>query len=143
MEGAAFRTVGPVKTRRDPVELSVVERARHLRSAAATAERTAWRPLRNRRILGLKFRRQHPINGFIVDFYCARLRLVLELDGGIHEGIAKSEYDRARTTWLEARGFRVVRVKSRDFSEDQLKQLLQHVLSLRSPSPHRGEGDRG
>ena len=112
MEGAAFRTVGPVKTRRDPVELSVVERA-------------------------------HPINGFIVDFYCARLRLVLELDGGIHEGIAKSEYDRARTTWLEARGFRVVRVKSRDFSEDQLKQLLQHVLSLRSPSPHRGEGDRG
>ena len=94
-------------------------------------------------MLGLKFRRQHPINGFIVDFYCAELRLVLELDGTIHEEAAKSSYDEARTSWLELRGFVVERVRSTDVSETHLKRLLQRALSLRSPSPQRGEGVRG
>jgi len=132
-----------VRTRRDPIELGCVERARELRARAAAAERTAWRLLRNRRILGLKFRRQHPVDGFIVDFYCAELRLVLELDGGIHECAAKASYDEARTSRLEARGLRVVRLRSKDVSEGELKRLLRNTLSLRSPSPHRGEGVRG
>jgi very-short-patch-repair endonuclease len=59
-------------------------------------------------MLGFKFRRQHPINGFIVDFYCAELRLVLELDGSIHEEIAKAIVrqgsDRlVRTSWIPGR----------------------------------------
>jgi len=62
-----------------------LEIARHLRRKATPAERHAWSLLRRRGILGLKFRRQHPLCGFIVDFYCPRLRLVLELDGGSHE----------------------------------------------------------
>ena len=132
-----------MKIRRNPIETSIVERARALRRRSATAERTAWRLLRNRRILGLKFRRQHPINGFIVDFYCAELRLVLELDGGIHEEPSKSSYDQARTAWLEAQGFLVARVRSKDVSEMRLHRVLENALSLRSPSPHRGEGDRG
>jgi very-short-patch-repair endonuclease len=78
-----------------------------------------------------------------VDFYCAELRLVLELDGSIHDETAKASYDDARTAWLELRGFRVVRLKSRDVSQPQLKRVLQSVLSPRSPSPHRGEGVRG
>jgi very-short-patch-repair endonuclease len=93
-------------------------------------------------MLGLKFRRQHVIRGFIVDFYCAELRLVLEIDGRIHEQSANSSYDKARASLLEARGFRVVRLKSEDVSEVCLGKLLTNELSLRSPSPHRGEGVR-
>jgi len=132
-----------VRTRSDPIELSFVERVRALRRHAATAERTVWRFLRNRQMLGLKFRRQHLIRGFIVDFYCAELRLVLEIDGPTHEGIANCSYDDARSAWLEARGFRVVRLRSTDVSEAELRQILLSELSLRSPSPHRGEGVRG
>jgi very-short-patch-repair endonuclease len=94
-------------------------------------------------MLGLKFRRQHRIRGFIVDFYCAELRLVLEIDGPIHEGIANSSYDEIRSAWFEGRGFRVVRLRSRDVSEAQLKRMLRSELSRRSPSPQRGEGVRG
>ena len=132
-----------MRIRRDPIEPSFVERARELRRRTATAERTAWRFLRNRQMLGFKFRRQHPINGFIVDFYCAELRLVLEVDGGIHDEIAKSSYDKARTSWFEAQGFRVVRVHSGEVSRTRLNALVQPVLLARSPPPHRGEGVRG
>jgi very-short-patch-repair endonuclease len=135
--------VSPVKTRRDPIARTSVELARHLRSNPAAAERTAWRLLRNRRVLGLKFRRQHPIARFVVDFYCAELRLVLEIDGGVHDDQRKSELDDARSAWLETRGYRVLRVRSGEVSEPVLKRLVQEVLSLRSPSPHRGEGVRG
>src|SRR5258705_8064695 len=86
-----------------------LERGRELRRDPTSAERRAWELLRDRRILGLKFRRQHAISRFIVDFYCADLRLVLELDGGIHRERERASYDAARTAWLEAHGFRVVR----------------------------------
>jgi very-short-patch-repair endonuclease len=63
---------------------------------------------------GLKFRRQHAIGRFIVDFFCAELRLVMELDGGVHTGAERAEYDLARTAWLEAHGYRVVRLRNED-----------------------------
>ena len=106
------------------------------------AERRAWNLLRNRRMLGLKFRRQHVIAGFIVDFYCAELRLVLEIDGSGHSGGAQSDYDAARTANLEARGYRVVRIRNEALQEDALKSLLED-LTCRPPSPQRGEGVRG
>jgi len=68
-----------VKGRRDPIATTPVERARALRRTSAAAERTAWRLLRKRRLLGLKFRRQHVIGRFVVDFYCAELRGFLRL----------------------------------------------------------------
>lgn len=58
--------------------------ARRLRRRATASEKLAWELLRNRRLLGLKFRRQQVIRGYVVDFYCAELRLALEIDGGIH-----------------------------------------------------------
>ena len=67
--------------------------ARQLRSDGLPTERFAWSLLRNRRILGLKFRRQHTLHGFIVDFYCPQLRLVLELDGAGHDHPAQTGYD--------------------------------------------------
>jgi very-short-patch-repair endonuclease len=132
-----------MRTRRDPIRQTILEQARELRSHPAAAERTAWNLLRNRQLLGLKFRRQHPVGRFIVDFYCAELRLVLEIDGAVHRSTAKSDYDRARSEWLAARGLRVIRMRSADVSQDGLTRVLEHERSLRSPSPHRGEGVRG
>src|SRR5437773_3087215 len=88
--------------------------ARQLRRAATPAERYAWSLLRNRKVLGLKFRRQHVLHGFIVDFYCVAERLVLELEGDAHDGSDRSAYDAARAAVLDAAGYRVVRVPHSD-----------------------------
>ena len=95
-----------VKGRRDPIATTPLERARGLRCTTATAERTAWCLLRNRRMLGLKFRRQHVIGRFVVDFYCAELRLVLEIDGPVHDSTMKAQYDAARTSPHRGEGVR-------------------------------------
>src|SRR6267142_8305 len=85
----------------DPLRrLSAAERfarARELRHNPTPAERHAWTLLRNRGILGLKFRRQHVLHGFIVDFYCPSERIVIELEGNVHDTEAQRGYDQART----------------------------------------------
>src|SRR5438132_2417229 len=75
--------------------------AAKLRRTAPPIERHAWSLLRNRGILGLKFRRQHVVHGFIVDFYCAAERLVLELEGGAHDGPDQRAYDAARAVEVD------------------------------------------
>ena len=102
--------------------------ARELRRDPTPAERLAWSVLRNHGILGLKFRRQHVLHGFIVDFYCPRLRLVLELDGALHAHPAQAGYDVARTAFFEARGYRVVRVPNREVSRERLECLLRQFM---------------
>jgi very-short-patch-repair endonuclease len=131
-----------MKLRRQTISPGKLRRARELRRQLTIAEREAWRILRNRGVLGLKFRRQHIIDGFIVDFYCAELRLVLEVDGPAHSDAARAEYDAARTAHLQLRGLRVIRLRNEDISEAVLTTLLQE-LAGRSPSPRSGEGDRG
>jgi very-short-patch-repair endonuclease len=69
-----------------------LRRARELRRELTIAERNAWEILRNRRVLGFKFRRQHVIDGFIVDFFCKELRLVIELDGAGHADLEPADY---------------------------------------------------
>ena len=81
--------------------------ARDLRRNLTDAERALWRHLRQRQIAGLKFRRQHPIGRYILDFVCLEARLVIELDGGQHAH--RQGADQERTAWLEARGYRVLR----------------------------------
>jgi very-short-patch-repair endonuclease len=81
--------------------------ARRLRHSLTDAERRMWSALRDRRLLRYKFRRQHPIGNFIVDFACTEYRLVIEVDGGQH---ANSPVDARRTAWLEGQGWRVVRL---------------------------------
>ncbi|MEW9624236.1 endonuclease domain-containing protein [Rhodanobacter geophilus] len=83
------------------------ERARQLRNAATDAERHLWRHLRGEQLAGLKFRRQYPLAGYIVDFACIPARLVLELDGGQH--LDAVGYDAERTRAIEASGYRVLR----------------------------------
>ena len=116
----------------DPLRrLSAAERfarARELRHNPTPAERHAWTVLRNRGILGLKFRRQHVLHGFIVDFYCTRERIVIELDGNVHDAEAQRGYDHARTGFLEAAGYRVIRVRNRDVSREHLEAALREAL---------------
>ena len=79
--------------------------ARHLRRTMTDAERSIWHHLRNRAFMGCKFRRQHAIGAYVVDFVCLERRLVVELDGGQHAGDVDENRDKA----LHGMGFRVLR----------------------------------
>jgi very-short-patch-repair endonuclease len=94
---------------------------RYMRRNPTPAESRLWKALRNRALNGWKFRQQHPIGPFIVDFYCAAARLVVEVDGPIHDDL--SEWDRERESWLHGSGLRIVRV-----SNDQVMDDLAGVL---------------
>ena len=82
-------------------------RERQLRRALTDAERKLWYLLRDRRLSGFKFRRQHRIGPYYADFVCLGAKLVVEADGGQH--LEREAHDAARTRYLEARGFRVLR----------------------------------
>jgi adenine-specific DNA methylase len=102
------------------------ELAKELRQQATEAEKLAWEILRNRRCLGLKFRRQQVIRGFIVDFYCAEYRLALELDGPIHDH--QQEQDQKRDKALAQEGVRVLRIQNEDFTEEFLAATLSKAV---------------
>jgi very-short-patch-repair endonuclease len=76
-------------------------RARQLRRELTPAERKLWARLRYRQLEGLHFRKQHPVGRFIVDFFCAKAKLIIEIDGDTHAEPDQAEYDQARTIWLE------------------------------------------
>ena len=82
-------------------------------------------------MLGLKFRRQYVLHGFVVDFYCARERVVIELEGDPHDGRAQQAYDRARAEFLVAAGYRIIRVRNKDLSREHLETVLREVLGTR------------
>jgi len=84
-----------------------VANARRLRRRLTDAERALWRNLRDRQLDGHKFRRQHPLGRFVVDFVCLEEKLVVELDGGQHA--LQKNADAARTAWLNREGYRVLR----------------------------------
>jgi len=96
-------------------------------------------------MLGLKFRRQHVLHGFIVDFYCLSERLVVELEGDVHDARDQQAYDDARATFLEAAGYRVIRVRNRDLTRAHLEELLRATLGRPPfvPPLPKGEGVRG
>ena len=99
-----------------------VQTARNLRQAMTPAEEQLWQHLRDRRLDGWHFRRQHPVGRFIVDFFCARAGLVVEVDGPIH--LQQQAYDRERTALLEEeRGYRVIR-----FTNDEVMNDTAGVL---------------
>jgi very-short-patch-repair endonuclease len=95
--------------------------ARGLRRRLTDAERHLWRRVRARRLGGLKFRRQEPIGGYIVDFVCFEKRVVIELDGSHHA--VQVEEDRVRDEWFEGQGFRLLR-----FLDNEVLTNLDGVL---------------
>jgi len=92
--------------RRDPI---YQDRARELRSHMNDAERRLWSRLRAHRMDGRKFRRQHAIGSYIVDFVCLPSRLIIEVDGDSHGNDLREALDSKRTAYLEKLGFRVLR----------------------------------
>ncbi|MEO1614414.1 MAG: DUF559 domain-containing protein [Planctomycetota bacterium] len=93
-----------------------VERGRGLRRAETSAEARLWSLLRARQLSGLKFRRQHPIDGYFADFACIEKQLVVELDGASHDG--KGADDLFRETRLRELGWRVIRFENDDVFKD-------------------------
>ncbi len=86
------------------------ERARTLRKSMSEAEWKLWHELRKRQVGGHRFRRQHPIGPYVVDFVCLEHRFVVEVDGGQHSEPEQVEHDTRRTEWLAREGYRVFRV---------------------------------
>lgn len=105
---------------RTPAQIQ--QRARELRREMTLAEKLLWSRLRNKRLDGLKFRRQHPLGPFIADFYCAAQRLVVEIDGDIHD--LQPGRDAARTEQFEQYGCRVIR-----FRNEQVLNDIEDVLA--------------
>ena len=145
-----------------PTNPLMKQRARALRHDGNNAERQVWRLLRDRRLGGLKFRRQHVLGKYIVDFVCLSARLVIEIDGDTHE---IPEADARRTAALEQMGYRVIRfwnsyvydpesaaadmildaLRSSDLPQPEKERLDREGL-FPTPSPrpspaHAGEGD--
>lgn len=108
---------------------------RNLRRHASKAENLLWFILRNRYI-GYKFRRQHSIPPYIVDFYCAEAKLVVEIDGITHEGEKSQQYDKKRELYLQSKGYAVVRYGVQHIYEDReaiAQDIAKHCNKLLSP----------
>ena len=112
--------------------------ARELRTVPTPAEIELWSHLRNHRLAGLKFRRQHSIERFIVDFYCAKASLIVEVDGEIHA--YTSENDALRQAFLESLGLTVCRIKNEDVHNNLsgvLRKIKEAAAVKRQTSPPR------
>lgn len=108
-----------------PYNPALRQTARHLRSNMTDAEQTLWRHLRRKQVCGAAFYRQKPLLTFIVDFYCPRARLVVELDGGQPFTTAHQGNDHARDAALSSLGMKVLR-----FSNLEVLRQMESVLML-------------
>lgn len=108
----------------------IFRKAKELRKSMTVAEEILWKHLRNNKLNGLKFRRQHPLDIFIADFYCHNVRLIIELDGGIHDTPEQKEYDEGRTFELEEKGFKILRLKN----EEVIKNIENVLFRIKSHS---------
>lgn len=106
-----------------------LELAKQFRKNLTESEDAVWQLLRNRQIKNLKWRRQQVIDGFVADFYCAELNVVLEIDGSVHESEEVKEYDEYRTTVFTSRGIRIFRLKNEDCDKHHLTELIENILT--------------
>jgi very-short-patch-repair endonuclease len=104
-----------------PYDPRLKQIARMLRNNMTLAEILLWKKLKNKQLCGLDFHRQKPIDEFVVDFFCPKLRLAIEIDGDSHEG--KLERDSKRQQNIEQFGVRFLR-----FSDEEVKQNLEAVI---------------
>lgn len=105
--------------------LELIEFARNLRHKATNAESLLWACLRARRVNQRKFRRQHPVAPYVLDFYCAEIRLAIELDGGQHYDAKGKAHDASREAFLRSRGIETLR-----FTNDDMLKHTDSVLNV-------------
>lgn len=100
--------------------------SRQLRSEMTVAETHLWQHLRTRQICGKKFRRQHPVGKYILDFACIEAKLAIEVDGGQHNEL--QNYDNQRTAWLEVLGWKVLRFWNNEVLQN-IEGVLEEILN--------------
>ena len=119
-------------------------RPQQLRTNATEAEQKIWYFLRNRQSEKFKFRRQHPIGVYIVDFVCLQQKLIVEIDGGQHA--ERVQYDERRTNALRAKGFRLLRFWNNEVMQNTnavLETIFAELNACPSPLPSPRNGERG
>jgi len=102
----------------------IFEKAKALRNNMTNSELTLWEKLKGKQMLGLRFRPQHPIDVFIADFYCHPIKLVIEVDGGIHKTTEQKEFDIGRTAELNYWGIEVIR-----FTNEEIENKVNQVIN--------------
>jgi very-short-patch-repair endonuclease len=102
----------------------IFEKAKALRNNMTNSELALWEKLKGKQMLGLRFRPQHPIDIFIADFYCHPIKLVIEVDGGIHKTTEQKEYDIGRTAELNYWGIEVIR-----FTNEEIEKKINQVIN--------------
>jgi len=114
---------------------SIFKLAKELRKEETEAEKILWEKLNKNQMLGLQFRRQHPINMYIADFYCAKLKLVIEVDGNIHEIPEYQDHDIGRSEILNDFGITVIRftneqiINEIDYTMEQIEITAKQILN--------------
>ncbi|WP_420386687.1 vitamin B12 dependent-methionine synthase activation domain-containing protein [Roseivirga sp.] len=123
------------------------EFAQELRKNETEAERILWANIRDGQLDGFKFRRQHIIGKYIADFVCLKLKLIIEIDGSIHQLPEVKDNDQFRTEWLESQGFKVIRLTNREVISqlERTKLMITNKLwqIVEETSPTLGETERG
>ena len=117
--------------------------ARVLRKNMTFAEKELWKFIRGNQIKGMRFRRQHPVGSYILDFYCNEVKLAIEVDGPCHQTVDQQAYDRLRELEIEKMGIKIIR-----FTNEDVFQRMDNVLYTigtysKTPSPERGGLGRG
>jgi very-short-patch-repair endonuclease len=122
----------------------IFKKAKELRKVETGAEKILWMKLCRNQIFGLQFRRQHPINRFIADFYCHKIKLVIEVDGAIHEQAKNKEYDQERSAIFSKFGISVLRFTNSQIMDniesviESIKQISQNLSIEAASPPQRG-----
>lgn len=111
----------------------IFEKALELRNNMTSAEAKLWEYLRGKKMLNLRFRAQHPIDSFIADFYCHPLKLIIEIDGGIHKSKEQKEYDIGREAALDRWELKVIR-----FNNEEIENNIENVIyEIKKACAHR------
>jgi very-short-patch-repair endonuclease len=125
-----------------PLDPEFLDFARRLRKDQTDAEKLLWNILRSRQLLGLKFRRQHSIGPYILDFYCHDCKLCIELDGGQHYTKEGQQGDEARAAFLQTRGIQILRFSNLDVLKNLEGVLLTVVEKVTSLTPALSQRER-
>jgi len=115
---------------------AIFKKAKELLDSPTRAEEFLWEKIRRNQLSGFKFRRQHPIANFIADFYCHEVRLVIEVDGNIHDETEQMDYDQGKEYDLESMGLRIIRFKNKEVLSD-IDSVVLKIKKVIARTPTR------